>query len=129
MLRDTSPMLSLFFLLFIGIVMAAPACSSANKRTKTLQTTVTAVNAARDGFFAWDRQHLIAIVKNSSSRDDALVTERLYAERKKLVIDSFEVAYRALAVAATQADDLSFRAAMASAAELLDAIKKLTGGS
>lgn len=128
MLRQTAPALSLFFLLFIGIVLASPACSGPNKRTKVLQQTLTALNAARDGFAVWNRQHQLALVDKATSREDSFAKVNEYNARKEAVTNGFMVAYLAVSLAATQADEVSLHRALEAAGELYDAIKKLMGG-
>lgn len=127
-LRQTAPALSVFLLVFLAMVAITPACSGPNKRTRVLQQTVAAVNAARDGFLVWDRHHQLAILDRASSREEAIAKREEYLVKWRLVMESFTVAYQALIVAATQTDTLSYQAALAASADLLDTLKKLMGG-
>lgn len=127
-LRQTAPALSVFLLIFLAMVAITPACSGPNKRTRVLQHTVAAVNAARDGFLAWDRQHQLAILDKANSREEAIAKREEYLVKWRVVMESFTVAYQALIVAATQTDTLSYQAALAASADLLDTLKKLMGG-
>lgn len=128
MIRAQAPALWLFVSIFLILMVAVPSCSGTTQRTKTLQTTLVAVNAARDGFVAWDRQHQHELVEKATSKDDALLAIDAYHKKREPITSSFEVVYRAVAVAATQTDEVSLKAALAKAGELYDALKKLTGG-
>jgi len=124
------PPLSVYFVLLpvlLCLFMGSVSCTK-NKRADTLRQSVLAVNAARDGFSTWDRAHQQSIVDAATSREDGEAKLANYRDRRRPVVDGFEVAYRALAVAATQVDDPSLTAAIAKATELIDAVKQLTGG-
>ena len=117
-------MLSLFVMCLM--VLVASSCTP-NKRTKTLHATLVAVNAARDGFTAWDREHQASLARTLPSREAIDQALDAYHAKRRPVVDSFEVAYRALAVAATQTDDMSLKTALDGARELLTALQKLVG--
>jgi hypothetical protein len=117
---------SLVCVALLGCMMQS-ACTK-SQRTDTLRTSLISLNAARDGFTSWDREHQQQIVDQSASRDEALKALETYRDRRKTVADGFEVAYRALALAATQTDDPSLNAALASSRDLVDAVKALIGG-
>lgn len=125
MIRSHAPVLLLFVSMFFMLLVAVPACGP-NKRAQSIQTTLIAVNAARDGFVAWDRQHQSNIVDTAAARQatrDEVVRELdAYHIKRAKVTASFEIAYRALAIAATQSDEASLRAALAKAGELRDAL-------
>ena len=114
--------------LLLLVVLALAACG-ASARQKTIQGALVGVNAARDGFITWDSQHQLSIVEKATSREEAELALKDYRTRREVVKEAFEVAYRALAVAATQTDELSLHAALAASDKLVDAVKKLTGGS
>ncbi len=107
--------------------MLQSACTK-NQRVDTLRTSLISLNAARDGFTSWDRDHQQQIVNQATNRDDAVKALESYRDRRKPVAESFEVAYRALALAATQTDDPSLTAALESSRQLVDAVKALIGG-
>ena len=46
------------------------ACSQASRKD-TLKTSLVSVNAARDGFLAWDRHHQQTIEDQATSREEA----------------------------------------------------------
>jgi hypothetical protein len=123
------------FLLYLGVffacigLAAAPAACTKNQRVNTIQTSLVAVNVARDGFTAWDLQHQSAIVDAASSRDEAEQKIAAYKAARDPVIAGFEIAYRALAMAATQTDDSSLAVALKASSDLFLAVKQLRGGT
>ncbi len=116
---------SLVCVALLGCMLSA--CTK-NQRVDTLRTSLISLNAARDGFTSWDRDHQQQIVNQATNRDDAVKALESYRDRRKPVAESFEVAYRALALAATQTDDPSLTAALESSRQLVDAVKALIGG-
>jgi hypothetical protein len=127
-----APLSSLVFLLLtIGLcvsLVAIPTACSGNKRQDTLRATVIGVNAARDGFTNWDAAHQKTIVEKATSREEGEAQLVAYREKRAPIVATFEVVYRAIALAATQTDDPSLRSAVAAGAALLEAIQTLTGG-
>ncbi len=121
MIRAQAPALWMFVSMFLMLLVATPACGG-SKRTRTLGATLTAVNAARDGFVAWDHQHQQVLVEHASSRDDADKALADYHGKRAPVVAAFEVVYRAIAVAATQSDGPSLSAALDKAAQLYEAL-------
>lgn len=111
--------------LFATSLMAS--CTS-SQRADTIHAAVISVDAARDGFVAWDRDHQQSLIDQSTSRDIGLKALASYRDQRQPIMDTFEVAYRALALAATQTDDPSLKAALSSAGDIVDAVKKLMGG-
>ena len=128
-LRPVVPQL----VLYIGVLLACvglvtvPGCG-ADQRQKTLRAAFIGTNAARDGFATWDASHQKAIVDKAATREDGERELAAYRASRVPIVETFEAVYRALALAATQTDDPSLRAALAASAELLEAIKKLTTG-
>lgn len=111
----------------LALLLGCVACTK-SQRVDTIHATVVAVDAARDGFTSWDLAHQQALVDASASRDDATKAVAEYRLKQAQIVNGFEVAYRALAVAATQTDEPSLKAALAAASDLIDAIKRLKGG-
>lgn len=110
-------------MLFVTSLMSA--CTS-GQRKDTLHATLLSVNAARDGFTAWDSDHQQRIVETADSREVAETSLSDYRAKRTPVINGFELTYRVIAMAATQSDEVSLKAALAKAGELIDAINKLT---
>lgn len=121
--------------LAVVIVLVQAGCGGPSKRARTLQTvrahtlqTVLAtVNAARDGLNEYDRQQAQHIIEGSPTREEYTAEVAAYTKQRAPVLQAFEVAYRALALAALQTDEVSMKQAMAAVGDLLDAVKKLTG--
>lgn len=111
---------------FVAVVAVGTACGP-NKRAQTITTALTTVNAARDGFLAWDSSHQKALVDSATSREEAEASVAHYYERRKPVTDLLVLVYRALAVAATQNDEYSLSAALGKSAELAAALRELMG--
>lgn len=121
--------------LFLGLVCLGMLVTSLNsactrsQRVETIQTSLLAVTSARDGFTTWDRVHQQTIVDAATSKEQGLALLADYREKRRPWIERFEVAFRALAVAATQTDEVSLSAAVALATELVQAIEDLIKGS
>lgn len=113
--------------LMLFVTMTMSACSR-NQRVDTIHTTLIAVNSARDGFTAWDRQHQQALVAAATSREAAEQSVASYHDNRRPVVDGFEVTYRALAVAATQTDEISLSAAITTANDLIEKVRSMIGG-
>jgi hypothetical protein len=123
--RPNLPMLRLLGLLMLALVVTS---CGASKRQKTLHGALVSMNLARDGFTIWDADHQKTIVEKATSREEGERELAAYRLKRTPVVAGFEVAYRVLALAATQTDDPSLKAALAASAELLAAIKSITGG-
>ena len=115
--------------IFVLAATSLVAACNQSQRSDTLHTAVVSVNAARDGFVAWDREHQQTIVDQATTHDDGAKALSDYRFKRQPVMDTFEVAYRALALAATQTDDPSLKTALAVSGDLIDAVKKLMGGN
>jgi len=125
--RHTSSLL-LFALALAVLGLVSISSCSGNQRQDTLRAAVIGTNAARDGFTTWDATHQKDIVEKAKTREDAERELASYRDSRAPVVATFESVYRALALAATQTDDPSLRAALAASAELLQSIRKITGG-
>lgn len=89
----------------VGIQVAILAGCGASTRTKTLQATLVTANTARDTFLAWDSAHQQAIVASATSLDDGKAKLAEYRGKRAKVVEAFEVAYHAIAVATILKDD------------------------
>lgn len=117
--------ISVLTLLALCLLLQGSAGCTRSQRETTLHATLVSVNAARDGFSSWDREHALAIVDAAKTREQATTEVSAYREWRQQITASFEVAYRLLAVAATQTDKPSLDAAVAHAGALVEAIEKL----
>lgn len=121
----TAYLTSITCLLLFACTLGA-ACSK-SQRQDTLRASLVTVNAARDGFTTWDVEHQQHLVEVAVDRETAVKAVSEYrAATQKPIVDGFTVAYRALAVAATQTDEPSLKAAIVSVTELVDAVRTLT---
>lgn len=128
-----SPIPSYLLSIACLLLFACTVGASCNKsqRVDTLRASVISVNVARDGFTTWDSHHQAAIIRDAATREAAQTALSEYRDKQSRVVTGFEVAYRALAVAATQTDEPSLHAAIAAASELLElveSIKRLSAG-
>lgn len=99
-----------------------------NQRAETLHASVVAVKAAKDGFVQWNQQHEDTIVATAKSRDEVLAARDAYVAKRKPVLDAFLFAFQALAIAATQTDDPSFKTAQAAATTAITAATSFSAG-
>jgi hypothetical protein len=111
--------------LILGVVLAG--CGGAAARQKALRADLNVLNTARDGFVVWDDQHQASIVEEAITYEAGTQALDDYHQRREPVLAGFEAAYRALAVAAFEAN---FENALKAYNEILviyDLIKTLTG--
>lgn len=95
------PTVLLFAVFFIvGAAVGGCGGSIASKTEATLQTSLSAVNGARDVFFAWDKSHQEEIVESSLTQTQARDRLSEYREKQARVVQSFTVAYSTISAAA-----------------------------
>ncbi len=112
----------------ILIVACILAACTAGQRQDTIRATLVGLNSARDGFTAWDSGHQQALLDKSSTRaefDTAVAAYR--SGPQSAILQGMTLAYRGLAVAATQSDQPSLDAAVAQATALIEQIRALIG--
>lgn len=114
------------FVLFAGQLGAA--CTHAS-RTDTLHASLTSVNAARDGFVAWDQKHQQALLEHATSREDAQRALTDYRATQTKIAEWFAVVYQSIAAAAVQNDDPSLAAAVHAATDIVAKIAQLVEGT
>lgn len=116
---------ALLMVCLMGFGVTSSGCSS-NQRHDSLRGAITAVNAARDGFTTWDAQHQAKIVEAATTRTEAETSISAYYTVRQPVLDGFELAYRLIALAATQIDDLSLKAALKQASAIVVLVERMT---
>lgn len=127
-MRPFMPALAFFVVgCLASIALTATSGCSGSQRQKTLRAAVLSVNVARDQFLEYDRSHQIGIVEQATSREDGVAKLEAYRKKREPLMKGFEIAYKALALAATANDDPSYQQALAATSELLGAVKSLTG--
>lgn len=114
-----------------ALVLAAllnTACSSPEQtRRKTVAGAFTGVNAARDGFVAWDLARQDQIIEEAKSISDGEAKLKNYREHRHMVELAFEVAYRGLALAALEPTVDNLGKALTGVNQLYNLIQGLTG--
>jgi hypothetical protein len=103
------------------------ACPGPDAKQKALQTSLTALNAARDGFLAWDKNHQQKIVDEATSLEAGKAALAAYRAKREPVTQAFVVAYSALAVAALEKSAAMILEAALAAKEAYTLVKTLTG--
>jgi uncharacterized membrane protein len=110
----------------------ATGCTHSD-RADTIHATLIAVDAARDGFVAYDAKEQQSIVDSATSADDAhakLAAYRAARDKATGPAGLLTTAYRAIAAAAMANDTTSLDAMTTAANQLFDAFKPyLPGGS
>ena len=106
-------------------IISVGSAYTKNQRLSTIHASLVSVNTARDEFASWDLEHQRRLLQEAATREEALAKIGTYEDRRRVVEHSFELAYRALALAATQADEASMSAAVSSVRSLDESIGKL----
>lgn len=101
-------------MLVVLALAGTPGCAG---HQAELRASLIAIDAARDGFIAWDDAHQSAIVKASTSLEQGRADLDRYHQHREPVLRGFEIAYKALAIAALEPTAASLGAL---AADLLD---------
>lgn len=125
--KITLPFLLLCNILAMILLVLAQGGCGPSVRDKTLSAMLVGVNATRDGFVEWDKQHQRTIADAATSVADGEAKLAAYHKAREPVIRSFEIAYRALAVAAIHGDT-PLPTVIQAAADLAEAIKQLKAG-
>ncbi len=69
---------------------------------RVLDLGLSIVNAARDGFIAWDKRYQHGLVQSAKSRDEARLALERYRKRREKVIAYFLRVYALIGIAADQ---------------------------
>ena len=115
---------------WVLILLLSTACGS-SAREKALSTTLASLNAARDGFVAWDKEHQESIVQETydegGTRADAVRKLADYRRKAARIDQAFVLAYSALAAAALDLSVAGLISAAADARKVYEAILALKG--
>jgi hypothetical protein len=117
--------LLIFTMLFCAGIIIIPMACSGSQRQKTIRASVVAVSASREAWVAWDRQHQLDIVKESTTKDEVDAKLAAYRHQRDDLMTAYTVAYEGLALASTQADDPSLKKALQQADVVLDILRAL----
>lgn len=108
----------------VVLVFVVGACG-ASARDKALRSSIVVVNAARDGFTAWDateQQRIVDAATDADSGKAKLLEHQAARDRVARVI---ETAYRAIGFAALANDDASMKAMLQAMAALKETLTPL----
>jgi hypothetical protein len=112
--------------IILGLLLLGMACS-AKQRQSTLKASFVTLNAARDGFFAWDLEHQKQIRDSykdkDASKEEVKAAIGAWREARQPILEGLEIAYNALIAAVLQSDDPSFVKALAEGTKIIEAIK------
>lgn len=109
------------------IVATLVAACGPGAKQKTLDHTLTAVNAARAAFVTWDQttqEHLVAQAQTFEEGKAALDAHRL---RRVDLVSAFEATYFTIALAATDLTDARLADVLATSALLHQVYKDVVG--
>ena len=112
--------------LILAFLLALSACPGPDAKQKALQTSLTALNAARDGFVVWDKNHQQKIVDEATSLEQGKAALAAYRAKRAPVEQGFVVAYSALATAALERSAAMILEAALAAKEVYKLVKLLT---
>jgi hypothetical protein len=117
---------SLRTIALITIVALVAACGP-SARESTIKTTLTGVNVARAAFIAWDDEMQDRIVEQATSLEEGKAKLELHRKKRAELLGAFEASYYAMALAATNPNDLSVADVLATAAVLYRTYKSIVG--
>ena len=107
------------------LVLALVACGP-TARDKAISDTYVAINAARDGYIAYDSKHENDIVSSAQSKDEAVTKLVDYRLKRTHVLEAFTAAYHALSAALlVNSDPKSLTTLLQAASDLKAAITAL----
>ena len=127
-MRSRPAPITSYFLSLVCMALFATSLASAcshSQRIDTLHTSVLTVKATWDGFTTWDLDHQRVIRDAATTREEAQANLASYRVRQTQVVAGFEVVWEALALAATQTDDLSLADAIQRTNDLIASVKDL----
>lgn len=109
----------------LAFVALAMASCGASARQTAINTSFGAVNAARDGFAAWDADHQAVLVSHATDAISGQAALDAYRAKRAPVVTLFETAYHAIALLAL--DSKAPISALPDLLELKTAIDTLRG--
>lgn len=116
---------TLVILMTVQLVSLAAGCG-ASARQQTIAAALTATNASRAVFVAWDASHQTELVSTATSLEDGRQRLDAYRKQREPVVQGFAGVYRLIAAAALARDAGSITE-MVDAAKLLHATLKDLG--
>lgn len=113
--------------LLLLFVMSVVVACGADAKQRTLKTTLVGLNAARDGFVAWDNEHQQHIVDTAQYLQEGQDKLKAYRAKRAKIEAGFVIAYEALATAALDLKAENLLAAITSVTQLYKALRALIG--
>lgn len=110
------------------VIAASLGGCGGNQRMKVVQSSVLAVDTARDVFLVYVAEHQAKIVADATSREEAEQKVASFQAKRAKVDEGFTLAYDALKLAANKGDDLTLQAAADAVKDLLARIAHLKNG-
>jgi hypothetical protein len=83
--------------LILAIAVISAACSN---HQAGLRDSLATLNAARDGFIAWDDAHQADLVRRATSLEQGKADLLRYRTEREKIVGAFELAYKVIATAA-----------------------------
>lgn len=115
---------SVLLVLLLGWLVAC----GASQRESTIKAALVTVDAAREAWLAYDHHAQMEIVARATSLEDGRAKLAAYRANQGKIETAFEVAYRAVAAAATLNDDASLAGMVAAVAAATKAVDAVTTG-
>lgn len=113
--------------ILLAVVVAQLAACGPDAKQRALRSGLVSVNAARDGFLAWDNETQQAIVVKATSHDEAIANLDRHATVIQPVVFGFELTYKLLAAAALDPTDDNMLILAGQLAELFRDVQAMTG--
>lgn len=108
--------------LVVGTLFALCACAP---HQAELSAANTVLNAASDGFSAWDEQHQTDIARGAKTLEQGTADLQSYRRKREPILAAFTLAYKTLAAAALSPSDLNVALALSTIQDLKTAVLSL----
>lgn len=115
--------------LLVCLAMFATVSCAASQRESAIKAALVTADATSAAFVAYDSSRQDEIAAAATSLEDGKAKLAEYRGKRAKAEKAFAVAYRAIAVAATLNDDQSIAALQTAVADVVAAVKELTGGA
>lgn len=99
-----------------------------NQRMKVVQSSMLAVDTARDVFLVYVQEHQAKIVADAKSREEAEQKVAAFKAKRDKVDEGFSIAYDALKLAVKKEDEVTLQAAVDAVKDLLVRLAHLKNG-
>lgn len=110
------------------VIAASLGGCGGNQRMKVVQSSVLAVDTARDVFLVYVQEHQLKIVADATSREESEQKVATFTAKRDKVDEGFKIAYDALKLAAKNEDELTLQAALDAVKDLLSRLANLKNG-